>query len=182
MAAIPDARPGASGASRSSHACRFLIATWALWEAAASAYLFIWSTMPVSAPDEPPLWGPDWLNTSMDFLMLSSLAGTALLVPLLIAGLIYLRRTAPATRPWTAAWVLVGVAAIAVEALYVTGFAVPFVVPTYTGPAVVSWVSLFEAAGFLAIGAALIGALIAVDRSKSKAPRSASEEPGWVGE
>jgi hypothetical protein len=165
---MPDVHSRAPGASTSSRACRFLVATWALWAAAASVYLFIWSTMPVSAPDEPPLWGPDWLNTSMDFLTLSALAGTALLVPVLIAGLIYLSRTARATWPWAAAWVLVGVAAIAVEAMYVTGFAVPFVVPTYTGPAVVSWVSLFEAVGFLVTGGALIGVLIAVDRSKRK--------------
>jgi hypothetical protein len=177
---MPDFPRRAPGSSSSSRPYEFLVAAWALWAAATSAYLFIWSTMPVNQLDEPPLWGPDWLFTIMYFFALSALARPLLLVPLLITGLTHLRRTARARWRWVLAWVLAGSAGISVEVLDVTDYALPFPAPNYMGPAVVSWPNLVEAVGFLAVGAAMLGVLIGAERSERAAAGrvSVAGEPG----
>jgi hypothetical protein len=131
----------------------WLIACWALLGAACYAYRFFWSTFPVTSVDEPA--GPTWV-VSIGEIVWALIALHALCsVPLLLAGLIRLRRT----WRWAVAWASAAAAGLALEVMFVTGFGVPWVSPAYSGPAVLDWAYLAESAGFLLAGTAMVRVL-----------------------
>lgn len=80
--------------------------------------------------------------------MLSALT----LVPLLLVGILRLRRAWRLSLGWAGAVA----AAAALEATFLGGYGVPLVSQAYSGPAVVDWMYLAESAGFLIVGTVLI--------------------------
>jgi hypothetical protein len=122
---------------------------WASLAAVTCAYLFFWSTFPVTMLDEPP--GPGAVM-SIGFLAGVGFTLNAICsIPLLLFGLIRLRRT----RRLVIAWSAVAVVGVALEVMVVSGLGVPQASPVYVGPAVVAWAYLAESAGYLIVGAAM---------------------------
>jgi hypothetical protein len=159
-------------APASFHCCRAFAACWALIGAVGCGYLFASSTLPVATVGDVPLWGPGWLaSIAVGGALLLGLPWLVLPVALLPIGLVYLRREAPRRPHWRTAWVALTVAAVALEALFVTGFEVPFLAPNNQGRALVSWIQLPETAAFVAIGIALLAILARSAR--------ASDRPRW---
>ena len=83
-------------------------------------------------------------------------------LPLLIAGLVYLRRSG---WRWLATWTAAVAAGAALEAMVITWTGYHYPSPTYVGPGIVSWVSLTESLGFAALGAAMMAILAGAERS-----------------
>jgi hypothetical protein len=146
---------------------------WAALGAGGCAFLFYWSTWPYAIPDEPP--GPGWISLIAFTAALPALAWAAVPVPLLITGLVHLRRTRPGRWRRQAAWIAAGAAGIGLEALMVAQGAVPYVSPSYAGPAVVAWDSLAQAAGFLVIGAVMMRTLSGPPQS-ARYPAASAED------
>jgi hypothetical protein len=128
----------------------WLIVCWALLGAVGCAYQFFWSTFPVTSVDEPP--GPHWVVLIGDLVSVLGVLYALCSVGLLLAGLIRLRRT----KVWAGAWAGASAVALTFEVMIATSVGVPWVSPTYSGPAVLDWVYLAECAGFLVIGATLV--------------------------
>jgi hypothetical protein len=141
------------------HFCRAGAACWALIGAVGCGYLFVSSTLPVTTLGDPSLWGPGWLaSIAVAGGLILGLPWLALPVVLLPIGVAYLRR-APRRPLWQTAWAAAAAAALALEALFITGIDVPFLAPNYQGPALVSWIQLPETAAFIAVGIALLAIL-----------------------
>jgi hypothetical protein len=99
--------------------------------------------------DEPP--GPGfvtWLGFYMDAAFIISALASA---PLLAIQLVRLRR-ASRLMAW---WASGAAAGLALEVMFATGFDLPWVSPAYAGSAVLDWIYLVEAAGFLIAGAVM---------------------------
>jgi hypothetical protein len=94
--------------------------------------------------------------------MLAAWPWAVLPPPLLIAGLVYLRRSG---WRWLAMWAVAAAAGAALEAMVITWFGYPYPSPTYVGPGMVSWVSLAESLRFAALGAAMMAILAGAERS-----------------
>jgi hypothetical protein len=153
----PRSQKVASYAEALRPSCRALAACWAVIGTVGSGYLFLSSTLPVTTLGEPPLWGPGWLSS------IAVMAAIALGLPwlglpliLLPIGLIHLRREAPRRLHWQVGWTALTAVAVLIEAMLVTGFAVPLLGEEYQGPAVVGWIWLTESAACLAIGMATL--------------------------
>jgi hypothetical protein len=116
---------------------------WAALAAVTCAYQFFWSTFPVTGVDEPP--GPTTVTVIGDYTAVLFALNALCSIPLFLIGLFRLRRM----RRRMIAWVAAAIAGFVFEAMFVTGFGVPWVSPAYSGPAVVSWVYLAETAGYL---------------------------------
>jgi hypothetical protein len=135
---------------------------WASLAAITCAYLFFWSTFPVTTPDEPPGLGT---VASIGFLAGVVFTLNALCsIPLLFIGLFRLHRT----RRLMIAWAAVAAAGVALEVMVVSGFGVPKVSPVYTGPAVVAWAYLAQSAGYLIAGALMARIVIGAARTSTR--------------
>ena len=145
----------------------FFTAAWAVYAAGASGYLFLSSTMPVTGPDEPPLWGPGWVQTVMYNAAVIGLLWGVVLLPVLLLGLVYLRALR-ARLPWMTAWIGAVAAGFVVEVLYFFDAGDQFMSPAYVGPAVLSWGRLWQTAGFLVVGSAMIAILLAAERPAAR--------------
>lgn len=145
--------------------CQALVVCWAVLGAIGCGYLFASSTLPITTLGEPPYWGPGWLRA------IAIISGLVIglpwiLVPivLLIVGLIYIRREALRAMRWLALWTALAATALILETLILTGFGVPLLTPNYQGPAIVSWVDLFESISFAVVGAAMLSLLMGAAR------------------
>ena len=159
QAAPADARPG--------YGTRFLVICYTGVGAAGCAFLFYVSTRPVTIPDD---WGAQVPGVfgaiaTMAF-SLAAWPWVVLPVPLLIAGLVYLRRSG---WRWPAMWTAAVAAGAALEAMVITWFGYHYPSPVYVGPGMVSWVSLAEALGYAALGAAMMAILAGPERSATHA-------------
>jgi hypothetical protein len=154
--AVPGGPRSAPAVAKRAPGCRVLVACYASFGAAWCAYMFFLSTQPVTIPDDWGAQAPAWLGVIATLAMFWYLPWLVYPVPLLIAGIVHLRRAAPGSWPWLAAWAGAVAADIALEALVATHVGFHFPSPTYTGPGMVSWVALGESSGFVAVGAAMI--------------------------
>jgi hypothetical protein len=144
-----------------------------LLSAGTALFEFLCSTMPVRYPvvtSEVPT-GPSWIPAGLFVLMvgaalLVTLLMALLLLPLLASGFVHVR--CYADRRLVAAWAGAMMAALALEVAYLTNFAGPSTSDNYTGPAVLNWAHLADAAGFLTIGAAMMVILIATSRASAR--------------
>jgi hypothetical protein len=160
---MPDAPRAAPVDARPGYGTRFLVVCYTGVGAVGCAFMFYVSTLPVTIPDD---WGaqvPGVLGaiTTLAY-MLAALPWAVLPIPLLIAGLIYLRRSG---WRWLAMWTVAVGAGAALETIVVTWTGYHYPSPTYTGPGMVSWVSLAESLGFAALGVAMMAILRGAERS-----------------
>jgi hypothetical protein len=143
----------------------WVTACWAVLSAACCVYRFFWSTFPFTSVDEPPgSWSIVFVGEIALGIAVMLTLGS---IPLLISGLVGFRHT------WRTAvvWAVAGVAGLALEVSYLFGFGTHWVSPIYSGPAVVDWVYLPEAAGLLLTGAVMAW-LVAGFGRRSHEPRS----------
>ena len=154
-AAPVDARPG--------YGTRFLVACYTGVGAVGCCFLFYVSTLPVTIPDD---WGAQVPGVfgaiTMMAYTLAALPWAVLPLPLLIAGLIYLRRSG---WRWLATWTAAVVAGAVLEAMVITWFGYHYPSPTYVGPGMVRWISLAESLGYAVLGAGMIAILAGAERS-----------------
>jgi hypothetical protein len=161
--AMPDSSRAAPADARPGYGTRFLVACYTGVGAAGCAFMFYISTLPVTIPDD---WGAQVPSVfgaiaTMAF-MLAAWPWVFLPLPLLIAGLTYLRGSG---WRWLATWAVAVAAGAALEAMVITRTGYHYPSPTYVGPGIVSWVSLTESLGFAALGAAMMAILAGAERS-----------------
>jgi hypothetical protein len=152
----PGAPRSASAAAKRAPGCWVLVACYTLFGAAWCAYMFFLSTQPVTIPDDWGAQAPAWLGVIATLAVFLYLPWLVYPVALLIAGIVHVRRAAPGSWWWLAAWAGAVAAGIVLEALVATHVGFDFPSPAYTGPGMVSWVALGESFGFVAVGAAMI--------------------------
>jgi hypothetical protein len=149
--------------------CRALAACWAVIGTVGSGYLFLSSTLPVTTLGEPPLWGPGWLSSiAVMAAIVLGLPWLGLPLILLPVGLVHLRRGAPGRLHWQIGWATLTAAEVLIEAMLVSGFAVPLLGEDYQGQAVVGWIWLTESAACLAIGMATLTLLARAARASDR--------------
>lgn len=127
--------------------------------------MFAWSTQPVVNPDDgPSLWGPAWVQVVGYLLVLAGTAWGGFLIVLLVLGVTHFRIAMPARARWLLSWTVLVAAGIMLEALYFVGL--PFTKSDrgYVGEVTVRWEYLWLTAGFLVVGAAMLGILTAAAR------------------
>lgn len=143
-----------------------MIALYTLLGAAGCAGLFYVSTLPVTIPDDWPAQAPAWLLAAgTGMVLVLGLPWMFLPIPLLLLGVRQVRRAAPGRWSWPVLWSWTVAAAVGMQALAITrvGYHIPS--PGYRGPGIVSWVSLVESIGFLALGTVMIIELTRAERS-----------------
>jgi hypothetical protein len=153
---VPRGPRSALAAAKRAPICRSLVACYTLFGAAWCGYIFFLSTQPVTIPDDWGAQAPAWLGVIAALAVFGYLPWLVYPVPLLIAGIVHVRRAAPGSWRWLAAWAGAVAAGMVLEALVATHAGFHFPSPVYTGLGRVSWVALGESFGFVAVGAAMI--------------------------
>jgi hypothetical protein len=145
-----------------------LVICYALLGAVGSACLFYVSALPVTIPDDWPAQAPVWLlAVGTGTALVLGLPWLFLPIPLLVFGVRHVHH-APGRWQWPVLWSWAVSGAVGLEALAIMriGYHIPS--PGYMGPGIVSWVSLVESIGFVALGAAMIAVLTGAERAVSR--------------
>lgn len=153
---VPGGPRSAWAAAKGAPGCWALVACYTLFGVAWCAYMFYLSTQPVTIPDDWGAQAPAWLGAIATLAVFWYLPWLVYPIPLLIAGIVHVRRVVPGSWRWPTAWAGAVAAGIALEALVATHAGFHFPSPAYTGPGMVSWVALGESFGFAVVGVAMI--------------------------
>ena len=166
---VTSARRKSLDMTRKRGALWWVTVSWAVLSAACCAYRFLWSTFPFTGVDEPPgSWSVVFVGEIAVAIGVMLTLGS---IPLLIAGLVGFRRAWRSAVVWAAA----GAAGVVLEISYLFAFGAHWVSPIYSGPAVVDWLYLPEAAGLLLTGSVMAWL---VSRFPAVIPRAS--DPGAV--
>ena len=167
---VPGGARSALAAAKRAPGCWVLVACYTLSGAALCAYLFFLSAQPVTIPGDGGAQAPAWLGVIATLAVFWYLPWLVYPVPLLIAGIVHVRRAAPGSWRWLAAWAGAVAAGAVLEALVATHAGLHFPSPTYTGPGTVSWAALGECFGFVALGVAMIRILDGAGARRGRQP------------
>jgi hypothetical protein len=143
-------------------ACWAVIVVWAMIAAAGAAYMYLWSTQPVTEfAGTPPPWGPAWAQSIGYLVALAGMVWRGVLIVLLVLGVFHLRRAIHTNLSWVIAWIGAVGAGMVLEVLYFLGPALTDRYPAHVGDVTVRPEFRWLAAGFLIVGAALLAVLTA---------------------
>lgn len=119
--------------------------------------------MSLQRPENPANGGPLPATLWFPVLILAglfSLASSPVLLPItVIMGLTYLRRVMFTGWRWRVAWAVVAALGLAIETLFLRGVVIALWFAPASGFSRPDWASAMLSAGFVAVGAAMIGVL-----------------------